>query len=347
MNDTPEASEPSLRDTLSNAFEEADKAEVTLGKITQEVEKIETKVESPAETEEKAARARDASGKFAKKVEPSDVVIGPPHVDAPKPATAPQSWSAAAKAKWNELPPEFQQEMLKREDDVHKGFTKLDDERNFGRQLKDVITPYMPQIIAEGGTPAGAVKDLLNTAYILRTASPQQKGQLIMRIAQQYGADLSQVSEQAYVDPTIQQLQNEIAQLKGQFSGAEVSKQQQEQAALNQNIAAFAADPKNVHFETVKADMAALLQGGRAKDLQDAYDMSVWARPDIRSTLIQQQSAEMEAKRNADIKSKADAARMAGGSVKGGPGVAIPNTGSPNRSLREELEAQFRAQTIN
>lgn len=345
MNDTPDGadSEISLRDTLANAFEKADKAEPE--KIIPEAEKDETKVETPAEAEEKAARARDASGKFAKKVETPDAVIGQP--TPPKPTAAPQAWSASAKAKWSELPAEFQQEVLKREEEVTKGFTKFDEERNFGKQLKEVITPYMPQIIAEGGNPVAAVQSLLNTAYQLRQGTPQSKGQLILQIAKQFGADLSQISEQTYIDPTIQQLQNEIAQLKGQFSNAEINKQQQEQASLNQNINAFAADPKNIHFDSVRREMGALLEKGLAKDLQEAYDMAAWARPDIRSTLIQQQSAEMEAKRVADSKSKAEAARMAGGSVKGGPGAAIPNTGVPNRSLREELESQFRAHAIN
>lgn len=349
MTDTPEAtdSEPSLRDALNTAFEEADASEVK--KIVPEVEDNATKAEKPVETstetEEKANRARDASGKFAKKsiTEVSTAVITPES----KPITPPQSWSATAKAKWVELSPEFQQEMLRREEEVHKGFTKLDEERNFGKQLKDVITPYMPTILSTGGNAVDAVRDLLNTAYRLRQGTPQERGQLVLQIAKTYGADLSQVSEQTYVDPTIQQLQNEIAQLKGQFSNTEMAKQQQEKATLQQQIDAFAADSKNTHFGEVKADMAALLSGGRAKDLQEAYDMAVWARPDIRSTLLQQQQTEAEAKRVADTKAKADAARMAGGSVKGGPGVAIPNNGAVNRSLREELDAQFRAHAIN
>ena len=90
--------------------------------------------------------------------------------------------------------------------------------------------------------------------------------------------------------------------------------------------------------------MAALLKDGLAKDLQDAYDQAVYARPDIRSTLLEQQLAEKEAKRVADAKAKADAARKASGSVTGSPGATAPSKSNvPERSLREELVANLAA----
>jgi hypothetical protein len=300
-------------------------------------------VEKPeAEKEiEKPAKARDDTGKFTKEVkgEPE-----PAKIEA-KPAAPPNTWTAAAKAKWKELPADIQSEIAKREADVEKGFTRLDEERSVGKSFKEVVSPYMPMIQSEGSTPIVAIQSLLNTAYKLRTATAQEKGQMLMDLAKQYGADLSTVSQgQPQTDPNTQAIHRELADVKARLNGFLTEREQQEQGTITSLIDAFAADPKNVHYEAVKADMAALLRAGRAKDLQDAYDKAVWASPDIRSTLLEQQLADKEAKRVAEAREKADKARKASVSISGSPGATAPSKANhEDRSLREELEANLAA----
>jgi hypothetical protein len=270
VDDLIETAEPSLRDQLESAVKE----------VSEKPETAEAKAE-PA----KSDKSRDDSGKFAKKDEKAPATTSNA-VAANEPVksviTPPNTWTAAAKAKWADLPAEIQAEVAKRESEVEKGFTKLDEERSVGKTFKEVISPYLPMIQAEGGTPITAIQSLLNTAYQLRQGTPQTKGMLLLQLAQQYGADLSVSQNQPQVDPRLQAIQQELAQLKNARQQELSAKEQQEQGALRTQIDTFAADPKNVHFETVKADMAALLQGGGAKDLQEAYDKAVWAHPDIR-----------------------------------------------------------------
>lgn len=274
---------------------------------------------------------------------PDPVETGNKEVLEPKKG-APTSWNAEVKSKWDAIPQDVQQQILKREEDMNKGFRQIDEERSFARQIKDVVSPYMPIITAEGGTPAGAIQDLLNTAYRLRTASPAEKGQLLYQIAQQYGADMSASSPtQSYVDPQLQQLEQRQRTIEQMIQREQQNYQSQQQNAIAGEIAAFQSDPTRVHFEAVKAHMAALLSSGLAKDLGDAYDQAVYARPDIRSTLLQQHSADSEAKRLADIKSKSNAARNASGSVRGAPGGAVSSKAAPERSLRDELKDNLRA----
>jgi DNA primase len=206
------------------------------------------------------------------------------------------------------------------------------------------VQPYLALIQSEGGTPAAAVQSLLNTAYILRTGSPQAKQQALMGVARQFGVELNGIQhQQAQVHPEIAALQNEIAQLRGSLSQRELAEQQQTQAEIGEAIQAFAADPSHAHFEEVKAHMAALLREGLAKDLQDAYDQACHARPDIRATLLAQQRAEEEQKRRSEEKARAEAARNKAVSITGGPGIAAARSAPESRSLREELEANFRA----
>lgn len=315
--------------------------------------------ETPDESE-RLARARDDKGRFAKPEaagnesaadagatetpvadQPGETGNAEPHAAPTETVKAPDSWNAAAKAKFAELPADIQAEISRRETEIHKGFTKQDEDRTFGKQLRDVITPYMPVINSIGIAPHQAVQALLNADYILRTGSPEQKAQYFNQLAQQYGVPLDQVSTPVdqFVDPTIQALQQELQALKSQQQQVFMTQQQQEQARIQAQIDAFANDPQHVHYETVKAHMAALLQSGLAKDMADAYNQAVYANPTTRSALQAEQQAQAATKRQQEAQAKADAARRAGASVTGSPGSAVPPNANQELSLRDQLKA--------
>jgi len=206
--------------------------------------------------------------------------------------------------------------------------------------MKDVATPYIPIIKAEGGTPEAAVKDLLNTAYILRTAPPAQKVNLVRQICQQYGVDVSQLAQtQTNMDPALETLQQRLDRLEFERSQEKQFAEQQEDARIQSEIQAFSADPKNIYFDQVKAAMAPLLGSGTVKDLQEAYDQACWANPAIRAILLTAQETEKETAKKTALQSK----KNAGVSVTGNPGITVPNAAPPERSLREELQANFRS----
>lgn len=290
------------------------------------------------------SKIRDENGKFVKKSEketpePKEIEKPPGVTELEKPKyKVPKSWEADEKIKadYEALPEHIKQALDKREKEVEYGFTKLDEERNFGKQLKEVITPYMPIITAEGGNPVAAVQSLLNTAYLLRTAPQERKAQLIQQIAQQYGVDLGSIQQQPnsyrLLPPEIQDLKSELDFLKNNITQQKTLQEQQEQAKIQGEIQAFAADPKNAYFEQVKAAMAPLLGSGQAKDLQEAYDMACWANPQIRSTLMAAQEKEQQEKRKSEIAQK----KQASVSVIGSPGPQA-NSGKSKKSLRDEL----------
>ena len=84
--------------------------------------------------------------------------------------------------------------------------------------------------------------------------------------------------------------------------------------------------------------MADLLQSGKAKSLNDAYDMAVWMRPDIRQSLIEQQR--LEAQKKAMAEAQTLRAKTASVSVKGSSPSAggVQTNGSDLRSL---IASQF------
>lgn len=323
-----ETANDSIRADLEKAFESIEEPKISGNKSDGDIPDL--SIEKPI-----ATKTRDETGKFSKADAKTEAVVE----KIPEP---PRSWTNEEKAKWAEATPEVRKAILRREQEVEQGFTKLDEERNFGKSLKDVITPYMSIIQAEGGTPVTAVQSLLNTAYILRTAPIAQKTALFHQLAQQYGVDLSQPNSTVQPNQMLAQTQQEIAALKQQIQQQpEIFRQQQENLAIKSQIDTFAADPKNVHYEKLKPAMAALLQGGQAKDMQDAYDKASWLDPDIRSAINSDQQKAAEMQRIADMKAKADKSRKAAVSIKGSPSINPVANGNASSSIREDLEAAF------
>lgn len=263
---------------------------------------------------------------------------------APASLAPPNGWSTEAKAKWHELSPEVMAAVQKREQDIAKFTSTRDEHASFGKEIYQTVQPYLATIRAEGGTPRGAIESLLNTAYVLRTGSAEQKRQLILQTAQQFGVDLGTPAAKPNGQPPtnagspeIAALQREVAELRGALTQRETAAHNQLQSEVQTEIEAFAADPKHPHYSEVKAHMAALLREGAAKNLQDAYDQAVWARPETRATLQAQQRAEEEQKRRTDAKAKADAAKRKNVSITGGPGNTAGAAAPGGRSIREEL----------
>lgn len=324
----------SVEDSINQAFEEIE------GKNEETVTEPATREDGGAETElpENDGRSRDEAGKFTKKEKAEKTTQEVQKTEPPK-YKAPKSWETDEKLKadYDKFPDHIKQALDRREKEVEHGFTKLDEERNFGKQLKEVITPYMPIITSEGGTPAKAVESLLNTAYLLRTAPQAQKVQLIQNIAQQYGVDIGQLQQpQNQLPPELQAIQDRLQGIEQKITQTTSLHDQHENARIQSEVTAFAAKPENAHFETVKAAMAPLLGSGQAKDLQEAYDMACWAHPQIRTELINRQNAEELAKRNAEIAKK----KQASSSVTGSPGLKT-NASKSSKSIEEELSDAY------
>lgn len=334
----------------------AEKAELTVeDSIKQAFAEVEEKNEAPEPEEEDAApskdegrdtgsgRERDEGGKFTKQAKekaekqetPEKNATEPENQALEKTVAAPQSWSAQAKSQWAGLPDGVKAEIVKRESDIHRKLTSNEEDFNLGKSMKEIITPYMPIITAEGGTPAKAVQSLLNTAYQLRTAPPAQKAALIKQIATQYGVDWTQVNQQqAPVDPVMQQITSRLDGIESKFTQQNTLQEQQEQARITSEIQAFAANPANTYFEQVRSHMAALMGSNQAKDLQEAYDKAIWANSEIRPILLATQQKEQDDKRKAELAKKKKAAV----SVTGSPGVSPPNSEKPkSRTVEEDL----------
>lgn len=296
----------------------------------------------------KPDRARDEQGKFAEKpretltlkdkpvgVSPNAPPLGaeaPPAPAAPI-IKAPESLKPELKAKFGELPPEWQTEINRRETEAHTALTRNDEHKSLGRKITEIATPYLPTIKAEGGTVEKAFGELLQTAHVLRQGTDMQKANTVAAVMQQFNVSpqaLFSILQGGNVN-TGQPLQHIAPQQDvAALVQAELTKQNQisEQRSLQGQIEEFASKPGHEHFERVKVLMGSLLESGEATDLEDAYSQAIYAKPDIRSSLIASQTQAEADKRSAEAKARTEAARRAGGSVSGSPGSASPLNGS-------------------
>lgn len=292
----------------------------------------------PQPVEEKPTRARDEAGRFtaaelaqqaadkAAEIEQAPVI---------EPKRAPSSWKKDAAAEFDKLPPHVQDEVLRRETDFHKGIEGFKQHADLGRTIERTLQPYMQTIQQLGVTPDVAIGSLLKADAGLRHGTPEQKAMHLANLAQTYGIDIGQVAQVPQKDPYTFQLEQRLAQIQQQQEQFQQSQQEQQREALNSELQAFAATAE--HFEAVKEDMAALLQAGRATDLKDAYDKAVYANPQTRQALLEQQRS--EALRQAQTQALNARAKAAAVSVKGSSPAS--GSGAAPTNLRAALESAW------
>jgi hypothetical protein len=335
--------EVSLEDSIREQFQAAQQAEEEPGEILAP--------EQQAEPEAEAAGDRDEKGRFKPKVATEEAAPSDPEPEAQEKALpdpyglAPQYASKVVKEKWKDLPPELRQEYHDREKTFHRELTRQDEDRNFGKQIKDIVKPYEAMITSLGATPAAAVDYLIKTDYLLRTGSPEQKREAFMRAAKDYGIDLGQAQpqgeQQAATDPRVETLQQRIDRLESERNNDIASRRDEEQRTINAQIESFASRPENVYFERVKPVMATLLQSGQADSLEKAYDMAVHADPETRALHLDAARVAEDRKRTSAAVEQAAKARRASPSVTGAPANGVPASqlNGASNSVEDDVRA--------
>lgn len=329
----------------------------------------ETPAEPEAEAEPEAVKAPesaepavDTPEKPAEPTEPEDSAKEETPQD--NLARPPATWSATAKAEYAKLPDTVRKEIAKREADFSRGIQKYAEKADTADRYNAEIQPYEQMFRRLNATPEQFMRDALSTEYKLRTISPQEKTQLLMQYAEHYGADLSILPQMLGMDQQpnpdqgiedlvrrqVQQIVNPLQQKVRTWEqqSAEVQQRQalEQQTEIKSQIDAFQNDvnesgqPKHLFFENVRGTMAALIERGEAKSLDQAYEMACYANNEVRATLIAQQQSEAEAKRLEEAKRRAVEAKRSSFDVSGQGGVGVADTSK--LSLRDEIQSQMR-----
>ena len=267
--------------------------------------------------------------------------------------------------------------LLNRNKSMESWFTKemqsISADRNWKKNLDDAIAPHRQTWSAAGLSDAEAIKQLLDGfAY-----SNRDPIGFIQWIAEQRGVDLHAAfggghDQQLYYDDDgspvelhplvkqhidaqsqqINQLSSQLQALTGQWHNTQQASEQQLHQSVSQEIQAFESatntdgSPKHPFFNDVRQDMQALLQSGLANTLEDAYDRATYARPDIRSKMLENHELKLKRDMEKRMAEEARKARAAGGGLSGGAPTAPVDSEAPpaDGSIRATLEAAVRAQ---
>jgi len=292
--ETEVSMDDTIRQTLAD-IESRDDGRDDNGRFTAKADKAEkAEEEAPQETTETVEPI----------AEPQETTI-PPELQR----LGVRKEAAAAIAK----DPVVMQEFIRRSEEMHRGLENYREKAQVGDTFQRAIAPYMQSIKEAGMEPVSAVQALFSADSMLRSGSPQQKAQMLHKLARDYGIDMQQAAQepQQNFDPQVFGLQQKLTQMEQWIEQQTIAREQAEAQTLNSEITRFASLPENVHYEEVRNDMAGLLQAGMANGLQDAYEKACYANPTVRAKVLAQQQAKADTERKAQAIQKANAAKQA------------------------------------
>jgi hypothetical protein len=227
---------------------------------------------------------------------------------------APGSWKPAAREKWNGLPAEIQQEVLRRERDIATGFNEVAEVKKFRDQFGGLVTQHQGIINAEGGDAMAMTRNLYTTAAVLYNGTPQQKVATVAGFIRNFGVDIAML-DQHLSDPNAAPPQRRdtgnqdaasFIRTEIQAALAPILKQREDN--VGQSIEEFASDPKNEFFEDVKDTMADILElaakRGQKMTLQDAYKRATLMDSEI-AEVIQERSLREKTQQRSSAASQA------------------------------------------
>ena len=369
----------SIREALESAVsaEEAKQSAITEAQpaaeepVAEQVQPAATEVpigaEPAAAEAQKPERKREEDGKFAKET-PRERAIRLGHIKpaAAKPATPaapaaaaqqqpaepaapkvpmPKSWAKEKQADWDAMTPSQQAYIKERDDHYFKGVSTYKQEWENAKPLLDAVAPFLPTLQQAGIRPDVWITNLGRAHYTLATGSGQSKLQMFAKLAQDYGVPLQalydQNAAQQFVQSSLQQPAPRQAQAPQDLEAVVQRKLDERDAQAK--FAEFQRDieTKYPHYETVRDDMALLIQAGKAKDYPSAYAMAVRLHDDLFA-------AEQEAKTKAAEAARQEQARAAVAAAKGNAvsvKSATPAGGAAKTptTRREALEAAYDA----
>jgi hypothetical protein len=215
---------------------------------------------------------------------------------------------------WGKLDPKMQDYTELREKQMLDGLEQYKTDAQMAKQFQSVIQPFQPILQAQGLNAPQAVQYLLNAHQRLTQGAPESRQAAYDELGRSLGLGsrpTAPAAEPSPVDPALQALQQQMAQIQSGLTAQQQKEYQAAQARTSQEVEAFASDPAHPHFNEIADDIVLLLKTGLS--LQESYDKAMWANPLTREMNLQARltSETEKQKENARLQAlpKAKAAR--------------------------------------
>ncbi len=341
----------SILDTVNAAYDELAAPETPIAPAPDAAPEAPIAGES---AEQKAERARDEAGRFAKQPtekpretlklkekpqapsspEAGSVSAAPPAPAAPlaEKIAAPQEWSGLAKVRWDKLPPAVQQEIVQHEQARMTATQDL-------MPVKELLDTNREFLVNQAGSMPEAMRQLMQFARM----SVDNPIQLVEHILRARGIDpraafSGQPPGPQQTQP--QDLPSLLAQLVDQRLQPFMAQAEQQQTQqLQTTISQFGADPKHPFFNDVRVHMGQLIAAGTAKSMDEAYEQATWANPAIRAHLLEEQREATQTAQAATVQKAKTAQRT---SVTGSPFEGAQAAGGrPKGNVRDVVSQLY------
>ena len=254
--------------------------------------------------------------------EASEAEVEAPPVEAE--VEAPQDWRADQRERFAKLPPEARELVLEQYKDFQGGFTRKSQELSaaarYAEQVHQIITDeHRRQLAVAGMDEIAGIKRLV----ALNDMAARDPAGYARWFMQQAGIRPEQLlHDQDYrdehADPTVSRLEQELGTMKNSWL-AFIQHQQHiaHQGAMSQ-VQQFATQtdeagqPRHPHFDRVWQTMEALITRYPRLDLENAYQRSVQADPELYGEALKAAEQRAMAKVDADRNSAVEKAKKAG-----------------------------------
>lgn len=276
---------------------------------------------------------------------------------------APTDWAHEEREAFRAYQPEFRKFALTKIRSVDEGWkTKSADLEKFQGTYKpfDEFFKTRAQSLPQGYTPLQATQQLFD----LNERASRDPGGFVKWFMQSRGLDPATIFELqqkaadadagGWVDPEVQALKQELAQVRQglqqtaqQFQQRQQAEQQQVTQGWLKQIDDFRnatlpdnKTPKHPYLKEVEGHMAALLKGSHAKDLADAYDQAINANPTVRAKVRADEKAAEQLARQKAEREHAAKAQKAGATVtsSGARSESAPSTNhKKGESVRDSI----------
>ena len=268
-----------------------------------------------------------------------------------EPMAAPNHWPKDFAAKFEALEPPAQHMFMERYKDLEGDYTRKTQEiakyKKRNEAFDEIMQPFKGDFERAGMDEVGAVRQLLAAHDYLR----KDPANAIAWLANQYGVDMAAIgndpaAEDEFADPQVKQLQQQVAQLTGFIQNQQTQQQSQVQQSTQSLIDQFAAEtdangnPKHPHFDRVRGVMGSLISSENAKDLATAYEMAVYADPELRQAQVKAMAA-AQSQDNVKTEAVKKAKKAARSKVRGSASPAAPALPA-NASIRDTIQASIR-----
>lgn len=269
-------------------------------------------------------------------------------------AKAPDRWTKEEKEEFDSLDPDVQRILLNRNKGLESSYTQkmqqIAQERQRYSSIEQSLAPHRQTWAPLGWDDATAMQNILGYWH---HANQDPLG-FIQSFAETRGIDLAEQfapstddilaylngqtgegEQAASLHPDVkrqmdalqqqqQQLQQAIQQHQGYIAQNEQQRMQSTRAAAAQELQAFqtatdeSGNLKHEFLDDLREDMSRLLETGMAKDLSEAYEKSMWMRPDIRAKVTESMQLRERRDMEKKMRDEGNRAKNAASSLSGG-----------------------------